>query len=70
MLVMAQIRGVSYRKSGLDIEVAAAGIETAEQAAKVREMGCDEGQGTYFFEPLPAGQMGELLATAGTVPLG
>jgi EAL domain-containing protein (putative c-di-GMP-specific phosphodiesterase class I) len=29
-------------------------VETAEQLATLRELGCDIGQGYYFGRPLPA----------------
>jgi diguanylate cyclase (GGDEF)-like protein/PAS domain S-box-containing protein len=38
----------------LDLRAVAEGVETAEQAARLRELGCDLGQGFYFGEPHPA----------------
>ncbi|MEW6638524.1 MAG: bifunctional diguanylate cyclase/phosphodiesterase, partial [Actinomycetota bacterium] len=38
----------------LDISTVAEGVETAEQAARLRELGCDLAQGYHFAEPLPA----------------
>lgn len=32
------------------------GVETAAQAAYLRELGCDMGQGFYFYRPMPAEQ--------------
>ena len=45
----------------LGLESVAEGIETAEQLAVVRELGCDLGQGYLFARPLPAGELRELL---------
>jgi EAL domain-containing protein (putative c-di-GMP-specific phosphodiesterase class I) len=42
----------------LGVEILAEGVDTFEQAALPRDMGCDLGQGNYFAEPLP----GEALA--------
>lgn len=36
----------------LGVEVTAEGIETAEQLALVKELGCDTGQGYFFSQPL------------------
>jgi EAL domain-containing protein (putative c-di-GMP-specific phosphodiesterase class I) len=44
------------------LETTAEGVESAEQAELLREMGCDMGQGYYFSEPLSSEAMGELLS--------
>lgn len=47
----------------LGMTVTAEGIETAAQARKVREIGCDTGQGYYFARPGPAELIAERLAS-------
>lgn len=41
---------------GLGIRVVAEGVETAEELAQLRDMGCDEVQGYYVGQPVPADQ--------------
>src|SRR5690606_9668449 len=38
----------------LNLRVIAEGVETAEQEARLRAMGCDDVQGYYYAKPLPA----------------
>jgi diguanylate cyclase (GGDEF)-like protein/PAS domain S-box-containing protein len=40
----------------LSLFTVAEGVETAEQAALLREQGCDYAQGYYFSKPIPASQ--------------
>jgi diguanylate cyclase (GGDEF)-like protein len=46
---------------GLGIGVVAEGIETASQLDRLRELGCDLGQGYLFSRPVPAPRMARLL---------
>ncbi len=48
----------------LGVEVLAEGVETSEQAALLRDMGCDLGQGYYFAGPLPGEELAEQLPKA------
>jgi diguanylate cyclase (GGDEF)-like protein len=49
----------------LDLDVVAEGVETVEQAATLREAGCNEMQGYYFSRPVPAAALGDLLLAHG-----
>jgi EAL domain-containing protein (putative c-di-GMP-specific phosphodiesterase class I) len=48
----------------LDLSVTAEGIETAEQASMLRELGCERGQGFLFSPPVQAEGVAQLLAPA------
>jgi EAL domain-containing protein (putative c-di-GMP-specific phosphodiesterase class I) len=52
---------------GLGIGVVAEGIETGEQADRLRELGCDLGQGYLFSRPVPAEQTAALLGSSPTI---
>lgn len=47
----------------LDERVIAEGVETKEQFAQAREIGCDFAQGYYFARPLPSEEAGALVAS-------
>jgi len=48
--------------SNLGIGVVAEGVETAEQADRLRQMACPHGQGFWFSRPMSADDAGNLLA--------
>jgi diguanylate cyclase (GGDEF)-like protein len=45
----------------LDATVLAEGVETPEQVRRLKQLGCDLGQGTCFSPPLPADELKRLL---------
>jgi EAL domain-containing protein (putative c-di-GMP-specific phosphodiesterase class I) len=47
------VRAVIGLARGLNVPVLAEGVETKEQLATLREMGCDLAQGYYFWKPMP-----------------
>jgi diguanylate cyclase (GGDEF)-like protein len=52
----------------LGMTVVAEGVETAEQHAELKSLGCDQCQGFYFARPMPAEAFGDLLhAAAGSI---
>jgi predicted signal transduction protein with EAL and GGDEF domain len=48
--------------STLGLRTVAEGIEDAAQLAELRALACDQGQGFYLARPLPAAELGGLLA--------
>ncbi|MCU1668994.1 MAG: Diguanylate cyclase protein [Blastococcus sp.] len=57
----AVLRSVAALGAALDMQVIAEGIETPEQLALVRRVGCAYGQGYRLCPPLPASQLSALL---------
>lgn len=47
-----------------DTLVVAEGIETEEQAAVLKELACDCGQGFYYYRPMPLEQIAQLMECA------
>ncbi|RIK36210.1 MAG: hypothetical protein DCC58_19540, partial [Chloroflexi bacterium] len=58
----AIVRAVAAMAHELGMRVTAEGIETDDQAERMRAAGCDAGQGYYFSRPVPADQFAALLA--------
>lgn len=57
------VRSVLNLADSLGIEAIAEGIETTQQLAQLKELGCEYGQGYFFFKPLDAKTAEQLFAT-------
>ncbi len=57
----AIVESVITLAHALGLQVTAEGLETAEQLAQLRVLGCELAQGYYFSAPLPAEAAGALL---------
>ena len=60
----ALVRATIAFAKAFDLDVTGEGIETAEQLDRLRELGCDTGQGYYFAKPLPSDAAGKLFSEA------
>jgi EAL domain-containing protein (putative c-di-GMP-specific phosphodiesterase class I) len=56
------VRAIVTLAQNRHIGVTAEGVETVEQVAQLRDLGCTYGQGHYFSPPLDAQMAGRLLA--------
>jgi diguanylate cyclase (GGDEF)-like protein len=56
------VRAVVEMARALGLEIVAEGVETADQLAAVRSLGCHQAQGFYFMPPLPAEEVPGVLA--------
>jgi diguanylate cyclase len=64
---VAIVRAVVEIAAVLDVHIVAEGIETREQLATLRALGCTYMQGYYLARPMPAAQLSELILPA-TLP--
>ncbi len=55
------VEAVIAMSKAFGLHVVAEGVETSDQAAQLRDMGCDLGQGYYFAKPMPKAAMDELM---------
>ncbi len=60
---LAIINAVVAMARSLDMSTTAEGVETAEEAELIRNLGCDKIQGYYFGRPMPAEDARRLFAT-------
>jgi len=58
----AIVSGTVGLAHALGVIAVAEGVETADQATILKELGCDLAQGYYFDKPLPSEAMERLLA--------
>jgi diguanylate cyclase (GGDEF)-like protein/PAS domain S-box-containing protein len=58
LAIVGAIVGLAH---GLGMEVVAEGVETAEQVAALRRLGCDEVQGHFLREPVTAAELTAML---------
>jgi diguanylate cyclase (GGDEF)-like protein/PAS domain S-box-containing protein len=56
------VRAIVMLAHNLGLDVTAEGIETPEQLAELRKLGCESGQGYFFSKPLDAVQAEALIA--------
>ena len=57
----AVAQAVVHLSKALHLRTVAEGIETTEQAAELRQLGCDTGQGYLYAKPLPAAEIATML---------
>jgi diguanylate cyclase (GGDEF)-like protein len=58
----AIVRAIIDLANAMDISAVAEGVETQDQAAGLKSLGCQVGQGFYFSRPLRAEAFGDLLS--------
>ncbi|WP_432200849.1 putative bifunctional diguanylate cyclase/phosphodiesterase [Erythrobacter sp. W53] len=58
---LAIIRAVVAMAQSMEMTTTAEGVETAEEAALIRELGCDKIQGYYFGRPMPDEDVAKML---------
>ncbi|MEN3792321.1 EAL domain-containing protein [Fulvimarina sp. MAC3] len=62
-------KGIAAMASDLDLVVVAEGIETPEQHERVRDQGCNHGQGYLYGRPMPATAYEAAMGTQTTIPV-
>lgn len=60
------VAGIVSLARSLHMGIVAEGVETAEQAAIVTDLGCDRAQGFFFAEPVEAADLMSLCVTGST----
>ncbi|GAA1611744.1 hypothetical protein GCM10009828_044430 [Actinoplanes couchii] len=62
----ALVRAIVDLAAGLGLTTVAEGVETADHADLLRDLGCERGQGYHFARPIPAAHLTALLADTDT----
>lgn len=62
---MSLMRFVVNLAKWLNLSTVAEGVETAEQLARLREVGCDYAQGYYYYRPMPVPEFEQLMQREG-----
>ncbi len=62
------VKAVIDLAAGLRLSTTAEGVETAQQVAMLRTLGCERAQGYFFSRPVPAAQAEDLLTASGQRP--
>lgn len=57
----AVIKTIIQLSDNLNMVSVAEGIETEEQHLELKRLGCQVGQGYYYYKPMPIKQINELL---------
>lgn len=57
----AIVKGIVSMALSIGLKVTAEGVESADQAFFLRDLGCHEGQGYLYSKPLSSGDMGQYL---------
>jgi diguanylate cyclase (GGDEF)-like protein/PAS domain S-box-containing protein len=65
--IVAAVMGMAH---ALDLRVVAEGVETADQVARLRTLGCDEAQGFFYARPGSADDIDARLASEAAVSVG
>ena len=56
------VRTITTLAHTLGMDVIAEGVETSEQLAQLKELGCEFGQGYFFSKPLNGASAQEMIA--------
>ncbi len=62
------VRTIVVLAQNLGMDVVAEGVETKEQLALLRKLGCENGQGYYFSRPVSVGGAEKIIAETNAAP--